>query len=446
MRKNYILAYSAVLFTLSSCLDTEPETAIDADNVIADQKSAEVALVGAYSGAQSFAGVSVVAFNSAADNVVASTSTLNVIPHLQAAGSSAFDPTSGGGYNTYYSAINLINSIIDGVNSLNDGAFTGSNKSRILGEAHFLRALAYFDLARTYGRVPIVLHPSTSGHSADGITQSSREEVYAQVLADLTEAESLFDNSLSSPARASIWSAYALHARLALYTEDWQSAATYASKVIESGLFSLTTTPDGFFSNKLSSEAILELVFSTSDRNPFFTYYLSAAEGGRLDYVPNPEFVQILNEPSVAGLRSQFVKVNSNGIYVIREYDRQDGSSSIFLLRLAEQYLIRAEARAHLGDLDGAVEDLNVIRRRAAVEEISTSGLSVDAFLLALETERRVELAFEGHRYSDVIRTGRAAEVFGAYNENYKDSRYWVFPLPNNVILADPDLTQNPGY
>ena len=116
------------------------------------------------------------------------------------------------------------------------------------------------------------------------------------------------------------------------------------------------------------------------------------------------------------------------------------------MLRLEEQYLIRAEARAQQGKLNEAVDDINAIRKRAEVPLIDASGISKEDVLLTLETERRLELAFDGHRYNDIIRTGRAPEVFGTINDVYKDSRYWVFPLPWTVISADPDLEQNPGY
>lgn len=446
--KNYIYTVSATLLLTACNLDTEPETAISGSGVIVDETTAETVLIGGYDAAQSFIGLQIVSFNTASDNVIGFGSTGASVPLLQAAGAAAFDPTSGGGYNSYYSGINQANQLIADIPGISDGLFTGNSKNTKLAEGYFLRALAYFGLARTYGGVPIVLVPSTSGHSADGIKRSSYEETLAQVESDLNQAEALFDNSLSTRARASKWAVYALKARLYLYQKRWDKAEEYATKVLDNSLFALTPEVKDWYENTLSSDAIFELVFNTADKNPIYTYYLPAGLGGRLDYVPSGELVQLLLNKDISGKRSQLIAKQSadSEQYVIQQYNKTDGTSSFPVLRLEEQYLIRAEARAQQGKLNEAVDDINVIRKRAEVALIDASDISKEDVLLTLETERRLELAFDGHRYNDIIRTGRAPEVFGAINEVYKDSRYWVFPLPWTVISADPDLEQNPGY
>lgn len=147
------------------------------------------------------------------------------------------------------------------------------------------------------------------------------------------------------------------------------------------------------------------------------------------------------------------IKQLTDGSWELIQYGKQDGSSSIFILRIAEQYLIRAEARVKqpTPDLSGAVADLNAIRRRADVTEfVLKPETSAGEVLLAIEKERRYELAFEGHRFVDIVRTGRAGEVFGALNPQLKDTRFWIFPIPQNAVLNDPDnlggTYQNPGY
>ena len=447
--QKHILSAIGGLLLLTACdLETDPETAISGTGVIVDQTTAETVLIGSYDAAQSFIGIQIVAFNNASDNVIGFGSTGASVPLLKAAGTAAFDPTSGGGYNLYYNAINQVNQLLTDISEIEDSKFTGNNKNTKLAEGYFLRALAYFGLARTYGGVPIVLKPSTSGHSADGIKRSTYEETLTQVEADLDKAEQLFDNSLPNRARASVWAVYALKARLYLYRKQWDKAEEYASKVINNTAFALTPEISSWYENALSSNAIFELVFNTSDRNPIYTYYLPAALGGRMDYAPNGELVQLLLDKKVGGKRSQLITRQSadSEQYVVQQYNKTDGTSSFPVLRLEEQYLIRAEARVQQGKLSPAMEDINVIRSRADVELLKSNGQSSENLLLVLENERRLELAFDGHRYSDIIRTGRAAEVFGSINEVYKDSRYWVFPLPWTAISADPDLEQNPGY
>ena len=443
MKLNRISILFCGILALTSCLDHTPLDTIPADGVINNLKAAEVALVGAYDAAQTFEGHAVVTLNYAADNVVLFSGQAVIIPQFKAAGTSGWDPTAGGGFSDYYFGINQANTVIK---YLPDISGDETKKNNLLAQAYFLRALAYFDLARTYGGVQIVLEPSESPDNAKGVKKSTYEDVLRQVKADLDKAETLFDESLSTKAKASRWAVYALKARLCLYQKDWDTAADYAGRVIDSGHFSLTPEVSGFFDTPLSSESIFELVFSSADRLPFFTYYLPSDKGGRLDYIPNPEFVNELLDPAKGGKRSQLIYDKGDGVYVIAEYAKQDGSSSIQVLRLAEQYLIRAEALLHKAtpDVAGACEALNVIRQRAGLDDLALT--DPDALLQQVEAERRYELAFDGHRFNDIVRTGRAAEVFGAYDPVFENSNYWVLPFPNNAILADGDLEQNHGY
>ncbi len=443
MKLNRISILLCGVLAATSCLDHTPLDSIPAEGVINNLKAAEVTLVGAYDAAQTFENRAVVTLNYAGDNVVLFAGQAVVVPQFKAAGTSGWDPTDGGGFSDYYNGINQANTVIKYL-----PAVTGdeTRKNNLLAQAYFLRALAYFDLARTYGGVQLVLEPSESPDNGKGVKKSSYADVLRQVKADLTQAESLFDASLSTKAKASRWAAYALKARVCLYLEEWDAAADYAGRVIDSGLFALTPEVSGFFETQLSSESIFELVFSSADRLPFFTYYLPSDKGGRLDYIPEPEFVNELLDPEKGGKRSQLIYDKGDGVYAIAEYAKQDGSSSIQVLRLAEQYLIRAEARLHKAapDTEGACADLNVIRRRAGLEDIVSDDNA--ALLRQVETERRYELAFDAHRFNDIVRTGRAAEVFGAYDPVFKNADYWVLPFPNNAVLADEDLEQNHGY
>ncbi len=443
MKLNRITILLCGILAATSCLDHTPLDTIPAEGVINNLKAAEVALVGAYDAAQDFEHRLVVTLNYAGDNVVLFAGQAVVVPQFKAAGTSGWDPTGGGGFSDYYNGINQANTVIK---YLPDVSGDEAKKNNLLAQAYFLRALAYFDLARTYGGVQIVLEPSESPDNGAGIRKSSYADVLRQVKADLTQAEGLFDESLSTKAKASRWAAYALKARVCLYLEEWDAAADYAGRVIDSGLFALTPEVSGFFETQLSSESIFELVFSSADRLPFFTYYLPSDKGGRLDYIPEPEFVNELLDPEKGGKRSQLIYDKGDGVYVIAEYAKQDGSSSIQVLRLAEQYLIRAEARLHKAapDTEGACADLNVIRRRAGLEDIVSDDPA--ALLRQVEAERRYELAFDAHRFNDIVRTGRAAEVFGAYDPVFKNADYWVLPFPNNAVLADEDLEQNHGY
>ena len=110
-----------------------------------------------------------------------------------------------------------------------------------------------------------------------------------------------------------------------------------------------------------------------------------------------------------------------------------------YVFRLAEQYLIRAEARAKQGKFEGAIADLNAIRQRSHVAKYNGGTDQID-IIAAIDQERRIELAFEPHRWFDLVRTNRAVEVLGI------DSHYTLFPIPNTDVLVDEDLEQNNGY
>lgn len=445
MKHNYINAFclAALCLAAGSCLDMTPEDSVSSEGIIVDIKSANVVLMGAYDAMQSCESTALVTLNYAGDNVVLYSGQAVIVPQFKAAGTSGWDPTAGGGYSSYYTAINELNAIIAYLPPIDGDTYS---KNRILAEAYFLRALAYFDLARTYGGVPIMLEPSESPENGAGKGKSTYNEVLSQVGKDLHEAISLFDDSLPNRGRASKWAAYALMARLALYQGDYDEAVNYSTLVISSGRFSLCPEVSGFFSESRSAESIFEFVFSSADKLPFYTYYLPSEKGGRLDYIPNPALANELLDPAKGGKRSQLIEDKGDGVYVITQYANQDGSSSLQTLRLAEQYLIRAEAllRKSSPDAGAAVRDLNVLRERAALEPLAVQ--VVDDLLMKVETERRYELAFDGHRFSDVVRTGRAAEIFGSYDPVFSNPDYWVLPFPNNAILADPDLVQNPGY
>jgi len=457
MKKIYIPFFAAVLTCVTSCSDllhTEPENNVFDEGIIVDYPSAERALNGAYHGAARGLASSIVSWNIAADNVVSFSNPNIIVAYLRASISTS-DRTNGFGYDRNYTAINRSNFVITGVNVLPDDMFPGSSKHKILAQAYALRALAYLNLTITFGPVPIVTQPSTATNQ-NGIIQSPREQVFEQALTDLNRAEELFgsDYTVSDKGRLSVWAVYALKARLFLYTEQWERAEEYASKVIgNTSSFGLTEMPQGFFLTKKSHESIFEFVFSNSSRLPFFTYYLPSTMGGMQDYCVPSELAGKLNDPAVGGNRNQLMfrrtQAETDQIFFVNEYAKADGSSSIQTLRLAEQYLIRAEARLKKAapDRNGAIEDIDRIKARATVPPLTVSTtLTNDDLLLVIEEERRYELAFEGHRYFDIIRTGRAPQVFGVHEPRYLNPLFWVHPFPYMVLAYDSDLEQNEAY
>jgi hypothetical protein len=149
--------------------------------------------------------------------------------------------------------------------------------------------------------------------------------------------------------------------------------------------------------------------------------------------------VSQLNNPAIGGTRNTLIAGSGSSVYGVLYNTTSTSTDPSYVIRIAELYLIRAEARAQQNNLSGALADLNAVRNRAGVPN-STAATQAD-ILLAIENENSVEFAFEPHRWFDLVRTGRAGAVLGLTNQDY-----WLFPIPLSDVLSDPDVTQNPGY
>lgn len=344
-----------------------------------------------------------------------------------------------------YATINIANHVIAKVPAVNDPTLTSALKNQLTGEGYFIRALSYFDLARTWGGVPITLTPTTSPTSKDSISRSTVAQTYAQVLRDLNAADSLLPlPTTQNPVRANKETAWALKARYYLYQQNWALAESYATQVIaDTKNYGLLTPYSSFFqpaSAVATKESVFELSYSTTYTNAHRGYWQPPANGGTRQWAPNDAFVALVNNPLIGGGRSTLVAKTSAGLWYGNLYYRSPATDPAYVIRIAELYLIRAEARAWQNNLPGALADLNAIRTRAGLT--ASPAVSQSDILLAIENERRIEFALEPHRWFDLVRTGRAAAVLGVTDPNKL-----VFPLPLAEIgLAKGNLPQNPGY
>ena len=427
---------------LWSCdvLDQNPEMSITDDQAFVSKSSTQAALTGVYSALQSgrYYGLDYVALGYLPGDNVEWAGSFNYYQQVDANRLTADNSTITGVWRAIYSTINSANHIIGKVQSVEDPLFTQHEKDQIQGEAYFIRALSYFDLARGWGGVPLVLNFTQTPDDGAGIGRSSLEDTYAQVLEDLITAESLLTDEVNRN-RATRHTVQALRARLHLYLEEWEEAASYATLLIDHPSYELVERYETFIQNKNSAESILELAYDNANRNNHNGYFLPASQGGRLEWRPDAEFIDLVQDPAIGGERSVLLANDGNVTYGNLYHRSGTGDDPAYILRTAEQYLIRAESRVHLNDLSGAAEDLNQVRRRAGISD--TEAVTRDDLLLAIENERRIEFAFEGHRWFDLVRTGRAGEVLGV-----TDTNRWVFPIPLNDLNADDDLDQNPGY
>lgn len=347
-----------------------------------------------------------------------------------------------------YQYIYTVNGVLEGL-EVSQGV-SEDMRQRLQGEALFVRAFCYFYLVNNFGGVP--LHLGTDYQMNIQSSRNSEAEVYGQIIEDLVQAESLlgdnFGASSSQRVRPSKWSAMALLSRVYLYQEQWDLADAKASELIgNTALFELTPDVNQVFL-KNSSEAIWQLMPVRS--------YFNTMEGYRFIASRIPVASETVSDDLLGVFESGDLRFTnwlgtvtdgSTTWYYPYKYKVRLSTSVeeySMVLRLGEQYLIRAEARVHLNDLDGALEDLNTIRNRAGL--LDSDAVGSNAILQAIYQERRVELFAEwGHRWYDLKRTGLADQVLSNVKPYWKPTAK-LYPIPTNEIDHNPNMSQNEGY
>ncbi|WP_128544730.1 RagB/SusD family nutrient uptake outer membrane protein [Larkinella soli] len=435
------------LTALVSCkdfLDVRPLESISDDLTIVDKASAETAVRGIYSalGNSSYYGTGFQSIGYLSGDNVQWTGSQSQVQEFINHKVNADNSTIGGAWTAIYRTINRANNVIDKVPAVTDPTLTQVLKDQYVGEAYFLRALSYFDLARTWGGVPLITRPTLTPSDNSGVKRSTQAETYAQVLKDLDAAEPLLPLT-TDRFRATRKTVWALKSRYYLYQKNWVKAEEYADKLLTDATnYSLLKPYSAFFANDArgTRESVFEIFYNgTTEVNSHRGQWQPQTNGGTRQWAPNDAFVALVNDPAVGGNRSTLVAKDNQNRWYGNLYYRNPASDPTFVIRTAELYLIRAEARAQLGKLTEGLADLNAVRDRAGLT--AAKAATAADLLLAIENERRIEFALEPHRWFDLVRTGRAAAVLGVTDPN----RY-LLPIPVDQLLTDKSLEQNPGY
>jgi tetratricopeptide (TPR) repeat protein len=434
---------AAVLLLTASCkkyLDEVPNNALPTESSIVDAGTARAAIIGAYDRLQGYYAASYPTLGTITTDNVIFNGTLSEYLQLDQNSIPTDNVITVAAYQGIYRAINSANSVIAAVPGVSDPLLLSSEKDKILGEAYFIRALSYFDLARGWGGVQLQLQPTTDLNTLKGVKRSTLDQTYDQVLADLVQAEQLLPEDATTRNRAQKSTARALRARLHLYRKQWAEAESYASQVISNPKYTLVKPYKAFFTAPFqTTESVLELAYSVNDRNTFWNLWYPSSSGGQYTLKPSDALNAKLNDPVIGGTRNSLISGSGAAVYGVLYNTTASSTDPSYVIRIAELYLIRAEARAQLNKLTEAAADLNTIRARADVAP--TTVVTQEALIQAIENENAVEFAFEGHRWFDLVRTERAGTVLGLTNKNF-----WLFPIPYSDVLSDPDVTQNPGY
>lgn len=323
-------------------------------------------------------------------------------------------------------------------------------RKRLTGEAKFIRAFCYFYLVNLFGDVPLII--SMDYRLNQYLGRSPVSSVYDQIKSDLQEASNDLPETYTNNerTRSTRWAAKALLARVYLYTGSWNNAESLASEVLGSTLYSLASNPANSFL-KNNSEAIWQLPPALPSLNTWEgNYILPATATTAPTYILTSSLISAA-EANDLRFNSWFSSrtYQSQTIFYPTKYkvrgDNAPVSEYYMVLRLAEQYLIRAEARVRQNKLAEAIGDINVIRFRANLP--STTATTSEDILAAIEKERRIEFAAEwGHRWLDLKRTNRANAVIGALKPASWQPTDALWPIPIKQIQANPNLTQNLGY
>ncbi len=452
---------AAVLILFASCdkfLSVDPQEYLSDEATIVDEGSARSAVRGIYDElrsnnyyGQEFHWLSLLS----ADNTVYVGSQIvrqQLTNHTVRADFAGIESA----WNAIYSTINRANNVIDKVPDLPITAdFTQATKDGFIGEAYFVRALAYFDLARTWGGVQLVLEPTTSPNDLPNVERSTLQGTYAQVLEDLNNAEALLPET-TNRIRATKKTVWALKARYHLYQKEWDEAIDYATRIIDdTDNYELVRPYSAFYAGNASGtkESVFELYYDINNTNNQRYQWQPSTRGGVAWIKPsNPvnnepgNIVELLIDPNIGGDRSALVElqtINNAPNWFGLLYYRDNSTDPAFIIRTAELYLIRAEALAERdasGDKD-SLADLNAVRARANVPLLGITDVATKTdLLLAIENENRVEFALENHRWYDLVRTGRAQSVL-----NIASTNRLLLPIPYSQIQVDPNLKQNPG-
>lgn len=350
-----------------------------------------------------------------------------------------------------YSMIYMTNALMEGLSK--STTITKAVKDQLTGEALFIRAFTHFYLYNLFGDVPYI---TTTDYQVN--TKASRlpvSEVGRLIINDLKLAKSILNTDYDffgkERVRVNKWAAAALLARVYLYAGNWKDAAEEASLVIaKSELYEILPLEKVFLKN--SKEALWQIMPIDQGKN---------TKEGEMFVLDAKPVTLALNADFANGFeagdlrRGSWVGVYTKGAerwfypfkYKIKYYGSPLEEYSM-VLRLAEQYLIRAEANAMLNLLPAAVKDVDVIRERAGLTKIAVLKPMIDkmGLLNVIANERKSELFAEwGHRWLDLKRTGKIDEELGHRKLEWLSTDA-LYPIPESQIKLNPFLIQNPGY
>jgi hypothetical protein len=470
-----VLAFFLLLFSTSceSILDVKPRQSIDSATALNDADAINAAINGVYDRLQSTVlyGRDFVAIPEAlSDNGRATNKSGRLNGEYNNQVGSHFI-----NWSTTYPAINQVNLILEALPTITN--MTQAQKDAAEGECSFLRALLYFDLMRAYayepgteisqynrGGVPLILKGVIEPSQITYPARASIKEVYEQMYKDLTVATT--KGGKTAPIYASKGAAQALFSRVALYNKDYTNAAKYATDALASGVGKFVDNAGYIQAWRVAShpESMFELTYTTPENigvnTSLQTTYTTLVElgnraktGGFGDLVPSATLLAAMESEKegtkVLDVRRQLYELGTTGrgtaeIECTKFFGKNGAVNldNVPVIRVSEMYFNRAEANYFIGKEADALTDINIIRKRAGLPE--KKDLKGKDLLDEILKQKRIEFAFEGHRWFDLKRMG-ADIIKTPVNIPFTDFRI-LARIPTGEISNNPNLKQNFGY
>ncbi len=453
MKKLYYIILAAAFSACANQLDIKPQQSLDETVAMSNDLNIRKALIGAYDGLNGYSGTLATANFGymwggnaqlysellAANGEISWVGTFNQPREVFGKRILVNNGYVANEWSGSYYVINICNNILANIDNL-----LPANQDRVKSEALFIRAAVYYNLITLFAKpyadgkaatnlgVPLITQPTKAITGESLQARATVDQVYQQILADLTAAEPLLPTS--NGVYATKWVAAALLSRVYLQRGEYALARDAANRVIGSGKYTLTKTFAAAFNNTAnSSEDIFAMQINAQDGNNTMQGFWSVPDyGGRGDVEISQKHLD-LYEPDDDRLALFF---EADG--AVRSGKWKEQFTVLPVFRLAEMYLTRAEGNFRLGTTigDTPLNDVNAIRNRANLTSLTAGQLTLDAIL----KERKLELAHEGTAIQDLKRLKGSADGYAW------DANVMVFPIPIREINTNKNLVQNDGY
>jgi len=370
-----------------------------------------------------------------------------------------------------YGTIAKCNTVLDNVPNVSDPALTAERKQQIVAEASFIRAFMYFELVRLFGDVPLMVNEiaEIDLEKLDEIyvERSLASDVYARIISDLETALAGVRVTAPDKGYATVGAVNTLLAKVYATIEphDWNKVNQYCDAVIAGG-YELLPEYDQLWDNQHenSSESIFEInAYGWDAGSGNWGASMFIGSDWKKFNTPTNDLVTAFNAEGDEIRKNSSIKFEDvtgkwtdrywpvTNFPFINKYRDTGGTQNYIIYRFADILLLKAEALNELNDPEGAAALVNEVRERVDLDAVTA--ISQEQMRLVIEKERRLELAFEGHRWHDLKRTGRAIEVMNAMTDASGNSLGYqlnedklVWPIPQAERDKNDKLTQNEGY